>query len=557
MKKKFFKIFFSLVIIFLIVVGFISLSFKQRINNRPLPSFYKKGAFHIHSDFSDGRGGIDEISRDAKRSNLDFVILTDHGRPNLPASAATGWINDILLIGASEFSLNEGHLAAAGYRIPTYIFPPEAQEAVDEVNRDRGVSFISHPFDRKIPWTGWQVREFTGIEILSLYQLAKKVPFFKTALFPLQYLFNADYALTQLITYPEKESQLWDSLNKEGKYYAIYALDAHAKLEISRKFQLNLPTYASMFKILTVYVKVENDLEKDPLQAAATIVAAMRCGNFFNVIESLAPANGFENYYQEKGGRLVDMGGDAQTTGGTLIFKLPFNFTTAIVVKKDGEIFKTISANSRQQLSIPISRAGVYRAEISLNSGRFKTLPWIVANPIYIAQPAVEKKSPENAASIILADRENYFQVEKNSHSSAATQWNSQGDSPPVASFKFTLQPETSTQVDFWAALAHREKIAGSNYQGFVFETRGSGQMRFWLQLRTGIGQGEAAYQHSFLVKEQWRKIVISFSSFYRLYGQPAFPDPAAINAFFFLIDNGNAFPGTQGEIFFRQIGLY
>jgi hypothetical protein len=274
LKKKLLTVFFLLLSIFLIIIGFISLSFKQRINNRPLPSYYKKGAFHIHSNFSDGHGGIAEISMAAKRSNLDFVILSDHGRPNLPASAATGWHNDILLIGASEFSLNEGHLAAAGYQIPTYIFPPEAQEAINEVNRDQGVSFISHPLDRKIPWTGWQVREFTGIEILSLYQLAKKVPFFTAVIFPLKYLCNQGYALTQLITYPEKELQIWDALNKEDKYFSIYALDAHAKLQISERFQFNFPTYASMFKILTVYVKVKNDLQKDPLQASAASTAA-------------------------------------------------------------------------------------------------------------------------------------------------------------------------------------------------------------------------------------------------------------------------------------------
>jgi hypothetical protein len=557
LKKKFYIIFFSLVIISLIVTSFYSLSFKQKVNDRPLPFFYKKGAFHIHSDFSDGRGGIDEISRDANHSNLDFVILADHGRPNLAASAATGWINNILLIGASEFSLNEGHLAAAGYRIPNYIFPPEAREAVAEVNRDRGVSFISHPFDQKIPWTGRQVRGFTGIEILSLYQLVKRVPFFKAVIFPLQYLFNSDYALTSLITYPEKESQVWDSLNKEGKYYGIFALDAHAKLGISRKFQLNFPAYASLFKILTVYVKVENDSEKDPLRAAAAIVSAIRSGNFFNVIESLAPANGFENYYREKDGRLVEMGGSAQATGGTLIFKLPFNFTTAIVVKKDGKIFKTINGNIKQQLSIPISHTGVYRAEISLNSGRFKKLPWIVTNPIYIAQPAIEKKLSENTAGIILVDRENYFRVEKNGRSSAAIHWEAQGEEPPVIGLTFTLQREASDQVNFWVALAHRAILDFSNYQGFVFETRGSGPMRFWLQFRTGIGREEAAYQHSFLVTEQWRKIAIPFSSFHRLYGQPAAPDTAAINALFFLIDNGNAYPGTKGEIFFRQIGLY
>jgi hypothetical protein len=557
LKIKFLKVVFSLLIVFIILIGFCSLSFKQKVNNHPLPAFYKKGAFHVHSNFSDGRGGIDEISRDAGRSHLDFVILTDHGRPNLRAAAATGRVNGILLIGASEFSLNEGHLAAAGFRIPAYIFPPEAQEAIAEVNRDRGVSFISHPFDRRIPWTGLQVREFTGVEILSLYQLAKKIPFFKAAIFPLQYLFNADYALTRLIAYPEKELRLWDALNKEGKYFGIFALDAHAKLEISRKFQLHFPSYAAMFKILTVYVKVENEPQKDPAQAAAAIVAAMRRGNFFNVIESLAPANGFENYYREKDGRLIDMGGDALAAGGALIFKLPFNFATDIVVKKDGEIFKTISANISQQLSIPIVQAGVYRAEISLAAGRFKKLPWIMANPIYIAQPAVEKVAPENIAGIIPAEGENYFQVEKNSRSSAAVHWDAQGEEPPVIDLTFSLQPEAPDQADFWVALAHRQKIAGANYHGFVFETRGSQRMRFWLQFRTGSGRGEAAYQHSFLVEEQWRKIAIPFSNFHRLYGQPAAPAPADIDSFFFLIDNGNAFPGASGEIFFRQIGLY
>jgi hypothetical protein len=251
------------------------------------------------------------------------------------------------------------------------------------------------------------------------------------------------------------------------------------------------------------------------------------------------------------------MGGDTQTTGGTLILKLPYNFSTDIVVKKDGNIFKTIRANNKRELALPVSQAGVYRPEISLASGRFKKLPWIIANPIFIAQPVIDKKSPENTLRKILADRENYFRTEKNIQSSATKQWSSQEDSPPVTSFKFTLQPEKSPPANFWTALAHRGKLDGSDYQGFIFEARGSSKMRFWLQFRTGCGQEEAAFQHSFLVKEQWRKIAIPFSSFHHLYGQSTSPDPACINAFFFLIDNGNAFPGAQGKIFFRQIGLY
>ncbi|MEI6613414.1 MAG: hypothetical protein WCL37_00825 [Chrysiogenales bacterium] len=557
MKRKLFKILFSLLGVFLVLVGSYSLSFKQKVNDLSLQSYYKKGVFHIHSSFSDGRGSIAEISRNAKRSNLDFVILTDHGRPNLAAAAATSWINDILLIGASEFSLNEGHLAAAGYQIPSYIFPPEAREAINEVNRDQGITFISHPHDRKIPWTAWQVRGFTGIEIMSLYQMAKKNLLYGMTFFPLQYLFNPDQALTSLISYPEKEMRIWDRFNRIGKYFGIYALDSHAKLQINNKFSLHFPSYGATFQILNIYVKVERELEKDPHSAAAAIIAAMRSGNFFNVIESLAPANGFENVYRERDGRLVDMGGDAQNPGGTLIFKLPFAFATDIVVKKNGEIFKIIRANNLQELSVPISRAGVYRSEISLAAGRFNKLPWIMTNPIYVAQSALEKVAPENVTAIIPAEDENYFRVEKNSRSNGVLLWDAQGEEDPITGLNFTLQPEAPGQVDFWVALAHRQKLAAAGCRGFVFEARAGTRMRFWLQFRTGSGRGEAAYQHSFLVEETWRKIAIPFSNFHCLYGQPALPDPDAINAFFFLIDNGNAFPGAQGEIFFRQIGLY
>ena len=37
------------------------------------------GAFHVHTNRSDGSGSIDDIARAAARAGLQFVILTDHG----------------------------------------------------------------------------------------------------------------------------------------------------------------------------------------------------------------------------------------------------------------------------------------------------------------------------------------------------------------------------------------------------------------------------------------------------------------------------------------------
>jgi len=50
-----------------------------------LDSLEPEGVYHLHSRFSDGRGSAEVISRTASQVGLDFIILTDHGRPNFPS----------------------------------------------------------------------------------------------------------------------------------------------------------------------------------------------------------------------------------------------------------------------------------------------------------------------------------------------------------------------------------------------------------------------------------------------------------------------------------------
>ena len=555
MLKKSLKALALALALLLAVVAYNGLSFQKRTNNRPLPPEYKKGVFHVHSTFSDGSGRAEEICRDARAVGLDFVILCDHGRPNRQASAATAWIDDTLLIGASEFSLTAGHMAAAGYKIPGYEFPPEAQEAIDEVDRDGGVTFISHPFDRRIPWTDGQARGYSGIEILSLYQLAKKNLLYGLTVFPLQYLLSPDFAMTAMIAYPENELGLWDRMNRLGKYLGIYALDAHAKIKTGRRSFLRFPSYSSLFKILNVYVKVDRDLDKNAEAAAATIIAALRRGDFFSVIESLAAANGFEMYYLEADGRRVEMGGDARSTGGTLVLKLPFQFGTDIVIKRDGDVFLEIRDNGRQEMAVPVGRPGAYRCEVFLHSGRLRSLPWILANPIFVSRPAEAAKPAAVSPRRILNPGGPYFQVEKNGRSRGEVALEREADGGTVTRFSFTLRKESPALVDFWAAMARRESLDFSGYRGFVLEASGSRAMRFWLQFRTQEGGRESAFQHSFLAGEEWRRIMIPFGRFHRLYGPPS--GLAHVSAFFILIDNGNSFDGAQGELRLRPIGLY
>jgi len=420
------------------------------------------------------------------------------------------------------------------------------------------VTFVSHPLDRRIPWTDWRARGFTGIEILSLYQMAKKSLLYGLTLFPLQYLLSPDYALTALISYPRREMEIWDRCNREGRCFGIYALDSHAKLPLGKKARLRFPSYGATFRILSVYVRVERDLDRDARTAASTVIAALRRGRFFSAVESLAAANGFDSYYLDADGRRVEMGGDAERPGGALVLELPFDFDTDIVVRRDGAVIRAIRGNSRRKVEVPVSQPGVYRSEVFLHSGRFRKLPWILANPVFVARPEIPR--PAEAAPRprrLLEPAPGYFLVEKNGRSRGEVATASGPGGRPVTRFAFTLQEEGPAVVDYWAALARRERQDFSAFRGVVFEARGSRRMRFWMQFRSDGAGGESAFQHSFLVGEEWTRIAIPFERFQRCSGRAAAPDLARISSFFILIDNGNSFSGARGELDLGPIGLY
>jgi hypothetical protein len=560
--------------------------YRPEVNTNPLPSFYKKGVYHLHSIFSDGNGNIDEITAAAAGLNLDFVILTDHGRPNLKSSASTSWNNNVLLIGGSELSLYSGHLAAMGYQVPDYIFPPEPQEAIDEIVKDNenGVCFISHPFDDKIPWSDWEVSGFTGLEVLSSYSEARRAGFLKLLVFPLKYLINSKYALLNTMSYPRDNINQWDTLNQAGQYYGIYALDAHARLPISRTIQLNFPTYKSMFEIMTIYVKLPQEhnqkfyggsrgvvfqknppgrrrQETDAVQAASLILSSLKKGNFFNVIEGIAPANGFEAFFiEQKSGQRIEIGGRSNASQGTIVVLLPFTFETGVVLLKNGIAIEQKANKAREQLEFEVSGPGVYRLEVYVPWNHFHTLPWIMTNPFFLGESAplppaeiyedvvIRKPLPE------MGDR---FKVEKNSRSRGSIEQVVLEEGEKITHFTFKLEKESPGDRNYWSAMAMRKGQDFTGYRGLTCEVRSDKKRRFWLEFRTGQESEETWYRHSFLVDREWRRVSIPFARFYDIYGEDKVPDLARVTSVFFSINNANAYPGTEGEIFIKNFGLY
>jgi len=513
----------------------------------------------VHWLSSDNKGDIRGIISAAHALNLDFVILSDHGNPHVAASKATAWYDKTLLIGGSELSLDSGHMASMGYEIPDYRFPPEPQEAINEVIGSGGICFLSHPFDTKIPWKDWDIQNFTGIEVLSLYNCATKASLIKMITFPVQYLVNSDYAYLKTIYYPSDELRKWDDLNKKGNYYAIYALDAHEKFRLGKQGYFTFPSYNSIFRIFTVYIKVgSRELDKDAFKASSQYFDSLKNGNYYNVIEALAPANGFENYFVQADGSRVEMGGFSTEPHGTLILKLPVNFSTDIIIKKDGAVFKSIPSNTKKQIELEIQKSGVYRAEVFISKSTFSTIPWIIANPIFIGVSySSAAKSVEITPKELLVKQSGYFAVEKNEESEGFVEYTYAEDNILVTRFTFKLN-QKNKENEFWTAIAKRADFNFSGYKGIVFDVRGNRKMHMWLELRTrNQNASENYYYHSFLVDKQWGSVHIPFTEFHTICGEKIKPELSNITSFFFSINNSLAPPAFSASAEFKNIGLY
>jgi hypothetical protein len=555
-----------ILLIILVILIIISLApplfYKKEINTNPLAQHYKKGVYHVHSLYSDGRGSIDQITKAAAQCELDFVILTDHGGPNLESSSSTGWLNQVLLIGGTEISLNSGHLAAVGYSIPAYIFPPEPQEAIYEIYETKGISFISHPFDYKTPWTDWNVYGFTGLEILSTYSSAKNASTLRLILFPLQYLINSKYAILNTLQYPRMNIKKWDLLNSDKtgfQYYGIFALDAHASLPITETFNLHFPSYESMFRILTVYIKLNNEWSSDPKKAATQIVSSLKRGHFFNVIEAIASANGFNAYFKLNNGDNLNMGETTSFKEGTFIIKLPFVFSTDIFIIRNGSLFKKIVNNTSHEVSISIKSIGTYRIEVYVSKNKFSKLPWIMTNPFFLGKDKtiLRKDQLKYIIKKDLATKKGFFKVEKNNSSVGEISYGFSESKSLITTLTFKLTKEPNNNKDFWSALAARNRYNFTGYKGFKLLARSCEKRRFWIEFRTGDKEDETWYRHSFLVEKAWTSIEIPFDKFYVIYGKKRLPTLSNVNSIFISINNANAYPNTEGRIDIKELGLF
>jgi hypothetical protein len=142
-----------------------------------LPLTDYTGVIHRHSFYSfDGHVPVAEILAAAGKSDIDVLLLTDHGTLRARDNGWEGWHGGTLLIVGEEIAPRFNHFA---FQHPESIMtaedPPDMrpQTYIDRLQAQGGIGFIAHPDHegsalfhvKHYPWIDWSVTGYTGIGI--------------------------------------------------------------------------------------------------------------------------------------------------------------------------------------------------------------------------------------------------------------------------------------------------------------------------------------------------------------------------------------------------------
>ena len=491
------------------------------------------GAYHIHSNRSDGAADKDAIAAAAQRAGLTFIILTDHGdgtrEPDPPA-----YLHDVLCLDAVEISTNGGHYVALDMPAAPYPLGGEPDTVVEDVNRLGGFGIVAHPDSPRpqLAWSAWDA-PFDGIEWLSADTEWRDESRLRLGRALLQYFVRPAPALASVLDRPVATFAHWDALTAHRPVVGLAGVDAHGGigrgLEEGGKRRPALgtiPSYEASFRTFTTRVILDQPLSGDASSDARSLMAAIRNGRVFTVIDALA-GPGFLDVEPDASGKYwVNY---AIPDGGELI------------MIKDGHESRPLQSgpSGRYRLSDDEKNFSVVRfeARVPFAPGT-PPVPWLVSNPTYFRPMVIEKPVPSTAAAVPL---------------SPATQWHSEHDSRSTAKLMGLGDQVT---LDYTLAAGERRSqfvAAAADIRGraprftaIVFSATAAHPARVSVQLR----YGEVRWARSVYIDATTRDVRVPVDRLVPVDFQkgPA-PDPSTADSLLVVADLTNAHPGDSNTI--------
>jgi hypothetical protein len=283
----------GLVLLVLGVAGFFTLAASYVeypvVPSEPDAPRWPRGAYHVHTTRSDGRGTVEEVAAAAKAAGLRFVVLTDHNDFVLREPA---FVDGVLMVPGVEISTTHGHLVAFGLRRPLegvrpYMDGGEAEAAVEKAG---GVSVLAHPVQQRNPWRHEEAaRRADGYELYSadtFFRDALRHPFSRLLPAVGATLSNPVHGVMLLVEPGPEPMERLLKLEREKPKVALCSHDAHG-----------LPRYEDVFRAMAMYLPPSEggpvELSGDARVAAEQVVTGLASGRAVCAFRALGEPEGF------------------------------------------------------------------------------------------------------------------------------------------------------------------------------------------------------------------------------------------------------------------------
>ena len=326
-----------------------------------------RGAYHVHTRRSDGRGTLDDAVRAAKQAGLQFLVITEH---NLLAPEDQGYRDGVLVVVATEASTSFGHVVALG--VPRALTPGEREgDPFGAIRALGGFAVAAHPFHPRRPFTGWDRGPWLGLEVVSndtaWHTVVHERAVGKAALAALSLPWDSARSVLALCDSPDDELHRFDEVLRAAA--GAPGGRAPAKVLLCSADAHGYPSYRAAFEAFSMHLPV--DLTGDGARDARAVVDALVRGTGACVFDGVAPGRILRFGRGRKPGTL-EAGPTALLRGATS------------VLIRDGVVVRhVVMAGANAAL-------GVVRCEDGCAPGNYRIelwrggAPWIFTNPVAI-----------------------------------------------------------------------------------------------------------------------------------------------------------------------------
>lgn len=528
-----------------------------------------RGAFHVHSQRSDGAGTLEDIARAAARADLQFVVITDHGdgtRPPEPPQYRAG----VLVIDGVEISTDEGHYVAVGLPAVPYPLGGFAEDVVDDVRRFGGLGVAAHPGSPKpeLAWQAWDA-PVDGIEWLNADSEWRDEPWPVLAASLFSYPLRPVETIARLLDRPDAVLRRWDELTGQRRVAAVGAADAHARIAWAHADAASdetvlarIPSYEASFAAFANEVILSAPLTGTADVDAALVLEALREGRVVTVIGGAARLGAIEMRATSGGnaarpGEYLDLNGPA-----VIEARIAAPSGTRLVVRRDGE---AIYDTQEPALRIDVGGTpGAYRLEAFLaGQDERRDIPWVMANPFYVglralhradaARDAVEPDVTTRTPVTVEA-----WRAEASGGSSSALDVISLEDGGQALAWRFSLARGPRDRQ--FAAVRFPLPDGIGTHDRILLRLRGERPARIWVQLRArpeSANEMAPRWGRTVPVHEEFTEHELPLESFRMLGGAERRELTAdAIDSLLLVADTVNTSPGSEATIVITDLWL-